>query len=52
MEAKKAIKILDDAYVSVMALVKSDEDYETINLIKPILFKIDEIQNGIENLNT
>tara|TARA_Y100001963_G_C6650696_1_gene385549 strand:- start:562 stop:744 length:183 start_codon:yes stop_codon:yes gene_type:complete len=51
MEEKHAIRILDEAYSSVMSLVRSDDDHETINLIQPILDKIDEIQNDIENLN-
>ena len=48
---KHAIRILDDAYSSLMCLVRSDDDHETINLIQPILDKIDEIQNDIEDLN-
>jgi len=48
---KHAIRILDDAYSSLMSLVRSDDDHETINLIQPILDKIDEIQNDIEDLN-
>ena len=51
MEEKHAIRILNEAYSSVMSLARSDDDYETINLIQPILDKIDEIQNDIENLN-
>jgi len=51
MEEKHAIRILDEAYSSVMSLVRSDDDHETINLIQPILDKIDEIQNDIEDLN-
>tara|TARA_X000000368_G_C22376201_1_gene427018 strand:+ start:338 stop:496 length:159 start_codon:yes stop_codon:yes gene_type:complete len=51
MEEKHAIRILDEAYSSLMSLVRSDDDHETINLIQPILDKIDEIQNDIENLN-
>lgn len=45
-----AVKILDTAYSSIMSLVRSDDDFETINLIQPILDKIDEVQNGIEEL--
>jgi hypothetical protein len=48
---KHAIRILDEAYSSLMSLVRSDDDHETINLIQPILDKIDEIQNDIEDLN-
>jgi hypothetical protein len=33
-----------------MSLVRSDDDHETINLIQPILDKIDEVQNEIEEL--
>ena len=51
MEEKHAIRILDEAYSSVMSLVRSDDDHETINLIQPILDKIEEIQNDIEDLN-
>tara|TARA_B100001939_G_scaffold276551_1_gene244832 strand:+ start:819 stop:1001 length:183 start_codon:yes stop_codon:yes gene_type:complete len=50
MEEKQAIRILDDAYISIMSLARSDDDYETMNLIQPILDKIDEIQNDLENL--
>ena len=49
-ETKHAISILDNAYSQVMSLVRSDDDHETINLIQPILDKIDEIQNEIEEL--
>ena len=51
MEEKHAIRILDEAYSSLMSLVRSDDDHETLNLIQPILDKIDEIQNDIEDLN-
>ena len=50
VEEKHAIRILDDAYKSIMSLATNDNDYETINLIQPILDKIDEIQNDLENL--
>ena len=43
-------KLLDEVYSRVMSIVKSDNDYKTIVLIKPILDKIDEIQNEIETL--
>jgi hypothetical protein len=49
-QVKQAISILDDAYSKVMSLVRSDDDHETINLIQPILDKIDEVQNEIEEL--
>ena len=49
-ELKHAINILDEAYSRVMSIVRSDNDHETINLIQPILDKIDEIQNQIEEL--
>ena len=45
-----AIRILDSAYSGILRMVRSDDDYETINLIQPILDKIDEIQNEIEEL--
>jgi hypothetical protein len=45
-----AISILDSAYSGILNLVRSDNDYETINLIQPILDKIDEVQNDIEEL--
>ncbi len=45
-----AISILDSAYSGILNLVRSNDDYETINLIQPILDKIDEIQNEIEEL--
>ena len=51
MEEKHAIRILDEAYSSLMSLVRSDDDHETINVIQTILDKIDEIQNDIEDLN-
>ena len=51
MYIKHAIRILDEAYSSINSLARSDDDHETFNLIQPILDKIDEIQNDIENLN-
>ncbi len=45
-----AISILDSAYSGILNLVRSNDDYETINLIQPILDKIDEVQNEIEEL--
>jgi hypothetical protein len=45
-----AISILDSAYSGILRLVRRDDDFETINLIQPILDKIDEIQNEIEEL--
>ena len=44
----KAIKLLDEVYSKVSTVVKSNDDYETINLIQPILDKIDDIQNDIK----
>jgi len=44
----KAIKLLDEVYSKVSSVVKSNDDYETINLIQPILDKIDDIQNDIK----
>jgi hypothetical protein len=45
-----AISILDSAYSGILNLVRSNDDYETINLIQPILDKIDETQNEIKEL--
>jgi len=45
-----AIECLDIAYSEILKVVKKPEDHETINLIKPILEKIDELQNEIEEL--
>ena len=45
-----AVKTLDNAYGLVLSVVRSDDDFETINLIQPILDKIDELQNKIEEL--
>ena len=45
-----AVKILDSAYSSIMSLARSDDDFETIKLIQPILDKFDEVQNEIEEL--
>ena len=50
MKVKQAIRILDDAYSSVMSLARSDNNHKTINKIQPILDKIDEIQNDLENI--
>lgn len=49
-ELKHEIYVLDEVYKSVISVVRSDNDFETINLIQPILDKIDEIQNEIEDL--
>ena len=49
-ELKHALNTLDQVYSSVLSVVRSDDDYETINLIQPILDKIDEVQNEIEGL--
>lgn len=49
-EKKQAISVLDEAYNCVSNLVRSDDDWETLNLIQPILDKIDEVQNNIEEL--
>tara|TARA_B100000214_G_scaffold257319_1_gene189681 strand:- start:699 stop:854 length:156 start_codon:yes stop_codon:yes gene_type:complete len=51
MKVKEAIRILDDAYSSIMSLARSDDDHETINIIQPVLDKIDEIQNDLEKIN-
>ena len=47
---KHAVNTLDKVYSNVLSVVRSDDDYETINLIQPILDKIDEVQNKIEEL--
>ena len=44
----KALKLLDEVYSKVSSVVKSNDDYETINLIQPILDKIDDILNDIK----
>ena len=49
-ELEYAVSILDEAYSKVVSIVRSDDDHETINIIQPILDKIDEIQNQIESL--
>jgi len=45
---KQAINKLDEAYSVILDLVEDKNDLETINLITPILNKIDEIQNQLE----
>ena len=40
-------KLLNQVYSKVLSFVKSDDDYETIKLIQPILDKIDQIQNEL-----
>ena len=47
---KETTNFLDEVYARIMTIVKSDDDYETKELIKKILYHIDEIQNEIENL--
>ena len=42
-------KLLNQVYSKVLSFVKSDDDYETIKLIQPILDKIDQIQNELNN---
>jgi len=46
---KHAIDKLDEAYSVILDLVEDKNDLETINLITPILNKIDDIQNSLEN---
>jgi hypothetical protein len=46
---KHAINKLDEAYSAILDLVEDKEDLETINLITPILNKIDELQNELED---
>ncbi|BAQ92712.1 hypothetical protein [uncultured Mediterranean phage uvMED] len=50
MNKKDIIKYLDKIYSSVADIVKDANDYQTIDLIQPILDKIDEVQNEIEDL--
>jgi len=45
---KHAINKLDEAYSVILDLVEDKNDLETINLITPILNKIDEIQNELD----
>ena len=52
MSVKTAISKLDEAYTSILNLVEDQNDTETINLIIPILNKIDELQNEIEDVRT
>lgn len=47
-KTKHAINKLDEAYTCILSLVENEEDMETINLIVPILNKIDEMQNELE----
>ena len=47
---KYEVKALDDVYSAVLSVVRSDDDFETMNLIQPILDKIDELQNEIEKI--
>ena len=42
-------QLLNQVYSKVLSFVKSDDDYETIKLIQPILDKIDQIQNELNN---
>ena len=51
-KTKHAISKLDEAYTSILNLVEDQNDTETINLILPILNKIDELQNEIEDVLT
>ena len=51
-KTKHAISKLDEAYTSILNLVEDQNDIETINLIIPILNKIDELQNEIEYVPT
>lgn len=51
MDVKYTINKLDEVYCSILDLVENEEDVETINLILPILNKIDEMQNKVEALS-
>ncbi len=46
---KHAINKLDEAYSAILDLVEDKNDVEQINLVRPILNKIDEIQNELED---
>lgn len=46
---KHAINKLDEAYSAILHLLDDKNDIEQINLITPILNKIDEIQNELED---
>jgi len=50
MNKKDIIKDLDKIYSSIADIVKNANDFETIDIIQPILDKIDEVQNEIEDL--
>ena len=47
-KTKHAINKLDEAYSAILDLVEDKNDIEQINLITPILNKIDEMQNELE----
>jgi|TARA_B110000093_G_C12752681_1_gene319137 hypothetical protein len=51
-KTKHAINKLDEAYSAILDLVEDDNDLKIINLIIPILNKIDELQNEIEDVPT
>ena len=51
MNIKEIEMLLDNVYSQVLSLVKDDNDCETIELVQPILDKIDEVQNEINDLN-
>ena len=50
MEVKKLINLLDQVYETLANKI-TDRDYKLTHEIQPILDKIDQIQNDIENLN-
>ena len=51
MNKFKIITKLDTAYSKVCEAVTDENDVDTIQLIQPILNKIDEVQNQIRNTN-
>jgi hypothetical protein len=51
-KTKHTISKLDEAYTSILNLVEDQNDTETINFILPILNKIEELQNEIEDVPT
>ena len=51
MNVKIAIDKLDDCYSTILDMVEDKNDTDAINSILPILNKIDEAQNELEELN-
>tara|TARA_Y100000768_G_C23904729_1_gene646948 strand:+ start:856 stop:1020 length:165 start_codon:yes stop_codon:yes gene_type:complete len=51
MNKAKTITTLDKAYSKVVEAVTNENDIKTIQLIQPILDKIDEVQNQLRYTN-